>query len=62
MYFFRIILSQNQQFISIFVSAIYPVPHLQDEESGMFVDIIPEIDIPAHTLAYTQYRPGHSEA
>lgn len=29
----------------------------QDEAAGMFVDIIPEIDVPAHTLAFTQYRP-----
>lgn len=29
----------------------------QDEAAELFVDIIPEIDVPAHTLAFTQYKP-----
>ncbi|MCQ2173785.1 MAG: family 20 glycosylhydrolase [Bacteroidales bacterium] len=29
----------------------------QDEAAGMFVNVIPEIDVPAHTLAFTQYKP-----
>ena len=30
---------------------------LQKQAERIFVDIIPEIDIPAHTLAFTHYRP-----
>lgn len=29
----------------------------QDEAARSFVEIIPEIDAPAHTLAFTQYKP-----
>lgn len=29
----------------------------QDEAGELFVDIIPEIDVPAHTLAFTHYKP-----
>ena len=29
----------------------------QDEAAELFVNIIPEIDVPAHTLAFTQYKP-----
>lgn len=31
--------------------------NFQNEASGMFVEIIPEIDVPAHSLALTRYRP-----
>ena len=30
----------------------------QEEAAGMFVEIIPEIDVPAHSLALTRYMPG----
>lgn len=30
---------------------------LQKQAEGCFVDIIPEIDAPAHTLAFTHYKP-----
>ena len=29
----------------------------QEEASGMYVEIIPEIDVPAHSLALTRYKP-----
>lgn len=29
----------------------------QDEAAELFVNVIPEIDVPAHTLAFTQYKP-----
>lgn len=29
----------------------------QDEAAELFVDVIPEIDVPAHTLAFTRYKP-----
>lgn len=29
----------------------------QDDAAKLFVDVIPEIDVPAHTLAFTRYKP-----
>ena len=31
--------------------------HFQEEAEKQFVEIIPEIDAPAHTLAFSQYKP-----
>lgn len=31
---------------------------LQEDASELFVEIIPEIDVPAHSLALTRYNPG----
>lgn len=31
--------------------------HFQEEAAGRFVEIIPEIDVPAHSLAFSHYKP-----
>ena len=31
--------------------------HFQEEAAERFVEIIPEIDVPAHSLAFSHYKP-----